>query len=61
MVKDVMKVILEENLGNEDYSFMIKYKNSEFQVNLYEKKTKPIGICIDIPIVKLKPIGSPFH
>ena len=36
--------------------FLIK-----FQVQLIRKKTKPIGMCIDIPIVNSKPIGSSFH
>ena len=55
MIKDVMKVILKVNLGDEDYIFMVMSKNS------YEIKTKPIGICIDIPIVSSKPIESSFH
>ena len=30
-------------------------------VVLYVIKTKPIGMCIDIPMANSKPIGSRFH
>ena len=39
-------------------NFLDEYKR--YRVNLYEQ-TKPIGMCIDIPMVNSKPIGSPFH
>ena len=29
--------------------------------NLNEIKTKPLDMCIGIPIVNSEPIGSPFH
>ena len=35
--------------------------NSKRFVNKKLKKTKPIGMCNDIPIVNSEPIGSPFH
>ena len=34
---------------------------SKIKFNLNEIKTKPIGICTDIPLANSKPIGSPFH
>ena len=37
------------------------YLEFEKYIVLYETKTKPIGMCIDIPIVNSKPIGSPFR
>ena len=55
MIKVVMKVTLKVNVGDEDYIFMIMSKN------LYEMKTKPIGMCIDITIVSSKPVESSFH
>ena len=38
-----------------------KEKNQTFKFSLCEIKTKPIDICIDIPIVNSKPIRSTFH
>ena len=41
--------------------FHTNIKTETFKFNLYEIKSKPIGMCTDIPIVNSQPIRSPFH
>ena len=55
---------MTRNVKNNDKSKQFILRDKEMQdtmTEIYQIKTKLIGMCTDIPIVNSKPIGSPFH
>ena len=51
----------KKNLWKKIYNCKINNTKLKLSNSTYTKKINPIRMCIDIPLVNTKPIGSPFH